>query len=140
MKQLLPDEIVQHREAIENSIKEVVTPNSVEIERIMDLLALGALHCWLLLRSDLCIGYAITEVIYDNITNKNLLLVYMTRTLETATPVEIHRFYNDLLDEARKNACAALTFYSSFQNEKKYEGLRKYGAIVRTHYYIPVGE
>ena len=138
MKQLNKDEIVAHSEQIENSLRDVVELDEESVKRVMGLLAVGVMQCWLLLRDEVCIGYAITECIYDNPANKNLLLIYMLKTHETATSVEVHKFYNELLDVAKAQQCAALTFYTTPQNEAKLQFLRKYGAIIRNHYYIAV--
>ena len=136
MKLLNRDDISEHREKIENALVEVLQLDTDGVQRIISLLLANLMQCWLLLRESMCIGFAITEVIYDNPSNKNLFLVYLLKTMDTATPVEVHTFYNELLNTAREQQCAALTFYTSFQNENKLSLLRKFGAVTRTHYYI----
>ena len=140
MELLKNSKLEEHRTQITASLKEVVELSEEQIERIQNLLTEGSMECWIQLRDTLCIGYAITHTIYDQPSDKNLLLVYMWKTLDTTTPAEVQRFYNDLMTEAKNKKCAALTFFSSFQNEKSYEVLRKYGAIVRVHFYVPTGE
>ena len=130
--------IEEYKERIKEALQDVVELNEDQISWVLDLLREDLMECWLLMRDGVCNGYAITHLIYDQPSNKDLLLVYLLKTLETVTSVELQNFYNDLLGIAREKKCSALTFFSSFQNEKNYKVFQRYGAIVRAHFYIPV--
>lgn len=109
-----------------------------ECDRIWQLLLKGAVECWLYLKNSECIGFALTHKFYDELADKHLFLVYLLRTLHTISAPEMRKFYQELCYEAKKQECFGLCFYTSFQNEKKFEMLRSIGGIGRTYFFVEV--
>ena len=138
MVRVLSSDIPKYEDRIKQALLEVLDTEESQIDRVIQLLKEDSMQCWLLLRDAICIGYCITYVIKDLPTDKSLLLIYLLKTIETATNTELNRLYVNLCSEAKRMNCHALSFYSSFQNESKYQSLVRMGAVSKTYFYMEV--
>lgn len=132
-------DILEHEEKIYKALMEVLEVKDAFVLRILKLLKEQYLQCWLLLDKDsICTGYAITGEVDDIFSGEKLFTIYLLKTIETFTVTELRAFFVSLCLEARHRDCKALSFYSSFQNENKYNVVKTLGGTAKTYFYVEV--
>jgi hypothetical protein len=139
MKLMSDKDIQEHEEKICTALLEVLEVKDDFILRVLKLLKEKYLQCWLLLdKNSICTGYAITGEVDDNFSGEKLFTIYLLKTIETFTIAELRSFFVSLCLEAKQRNCKALSFYSSFQNESKYNVVKTLGGTAKTYFYVEV--
>lgn len=139
MKLMSDKDIQEHEEKIRAALVEVLEVKDDFVLRILKLLKEKYLQCWLVLDKDsICTGYAITGEVDDLFTGEKLFTIYLFKTLETFSTSDLRSFFVSLCIEARQRNCKALSFYSSFQNENKYNVVKTLGGTAKTYFYVEV--
>ena len=120
--QIMPEQVIQFKSVIEDAVNSAIPKipgeSRSKMNNIIKLLLLGEMIGWIVYRkldggSKESIGFMITKIMYDDITETKSVLIYCLHTYSNATDKEWEEGFNALLKYGVKHGCVRISGYVS---------------------------